>query len=166
MNNDFVAIIVGDPHTMGHTPVNRLDNFPETMLNKWNEIIELAPKVNADHIFVLGDILDSAEAAYTTIGNLGLVLKKSSVPISSIIGNHDIIGGNLNTYKRTGLGLIEKFEFINIIEDDKPIYIEKDNLKVQITGKSYHSNIDHQSPELDYCVKKMNIKCHTKLVKE
>lgn len=151
---DFVSIIVGDPHVTGQNPVSRLDFYPETILNKFKEIMTLADQIRADLILSVGDIFHTPDPANTTKGKLGAILQKRPCPFLTLAGNHDLFGGNFATVERTGVGLLEKFDALSIIHDEKPLFFKKGKLRVQLTGQNYHFNIDHRNPEMDYCRRK------------
>lgn len=150
-SGDFISIIVGDPHVTGQNPVSRKDFYPETILHKFKEILQLSEDINADAIFSLGDLFHTPDPSNTTKGELGAILQQRKVPFYTLAGNHDLFGGNFSTYKRTGIGLLEKMGALDIILDHKPLFFKKGRLRIQVTGQNYHFNIDHREPELDYC---------------
>lgn len=159
-NNTFKAIIVGDVHSMGHNPKNRKDFYPDALSEKLTEIIFLSKEISADAIFFTGDFFHSPDVAFTTVARYGRILMRASCPRYSILGNHDIHGGNIDTYLRCGIGLLEWFNILKIIQNDEPLFFEKGNNKIQITGQSYHYDIDQRDPILDYCRKKENGATH------
>lgn len=153
-SNDYVSIIIGDSHVTGQNPVSRKDFYPETIIKKFKEIMELAREIKADNIMSVGDIFHTPDPSNTTKGRLGEVLQTRPCPFYTLAGNHDLFGGNFATYERTGIGLLQKLKSLDILHDDKPLFFKKGKLRIQLTGQNYHFNIDHRNPEMDYCRRK------------
>lgn len=151
---DFIAVVQGDSHVTGQNPISRKDFYPDTILRKQEEVLELAATVEADMILGVGDVFHAPDPSNTTKGRLGAILQNKPCPFYSIAGNHDLFGGNMATYPRTGMGLIEKLKALTLIHDDKPLIFRKGKLRIQLTGQNYHFNIDHRDPVMDYCRKK------------
>ena len=150
-------IIVGDVHNMGTNPSSRKDFFPETLNTKIKEIIEIANNENADAVLFTGDLSHSPDTANQIIKNFGQNILNLNCPAYTIIGNHDIYGGNINSTERSKIGILDAFDIIKIIPNNEKIYIEKDNTVLQITGQSFCTNIDTAENKKDfYTVKKEN----------
>lgn len=147
---DFVAVIIGDPHVTGQNPTSRKDNFPDTILKKMKEVFQLSRSIEADVMFSLGDLYNVPDPSNITKGRLGALLNKRPCEFYTLAGNHDLFGGNLDTIQRTGLGLLEKTGALKIFSEE-PIFFKKGNIRFQVTGQNYHSQIDKRNPELDYC---------------
>lgn len=157
-DGDLKVIIVGDPHVTGTNPVARIDDYTETILKKFEELAEMSE--NVDVICILGDVFSTPDTSNIVKGNLGRVLSKFKCPVYTIAGNHDLFGGNMTTYKRTGLGLMERLGLINIIKDDDNLFFQKGQLKLLIKGQNYHPMIDMRVKELDYARKKESNATH------
>lgn len=158
---EIVIIAVGDPHVSGQNPISRVDEYPETILKKIDEIGELAEEIEADATLYLGDMFHTPDPSNTTKGELGAILQKRTGRKYTLAGNHDLYGGNFNSYKRTGLGLLEKLKTISILRDEKPLFFKKGNLKLQITSQNFHHYIDKRDPALDYVRKKAEGMTHS-----
>ena len=159
-------IVVGDIHNMGNNPSCRKDFFPETLDKKLNEVVEITNRENADAILLTGDLFHTPDTANQIVKNFGQHLLRINCPKFSLIGNHDIYGGNINSSERSKIGLLEAFGVLNLLKDKNPVYLEKDNVKVQITGQSYVSDIDTAEDKLKYyCIKKEeDINCAIHLI--
>ncbi len=59
-----------------------------------------------------------------------------------VSGNHDVYGHNPKTINRTMIGLLNELSIMNIIEKDEKVILDKDGIKVQVTGQPYIYNID------------------------
>ncbi len=75
---------------------------------------------------------------------------KATMPIYVVAGNHDTFGHNPETISRTMLGLMDSFGVMRVIEPSNPIHIEKNGIRVQISGQPYHYDLDQRDPKLDY----------------
>lgn len=149
-SGDFIAIIIGDPHVTGQNPVSRKDNLPETILKKMKEVIFLARDLKADMMLSVGDLFHTPDPSNITKGKLGALLNLRPCDFYTLAGNHDLFGGNMQTYERTGLGLLEKMGSIKVFKEE-PLFFKKGNIRFQVTGQNYHNQIDKRNPELDYC---------------
>ena len=85
----------------------RIDNLAETCLNKLKECYDFAKKNNFDFMTCGGDIFNTEKIIDLHIF-LGLIeiMKGFGKPTYFIIGNHDIYGNSLNTYKNSSLNFV------------------------------------------------------------
>ncbi len=85
----------------------RIDNVAETAINKLRECYLFASKNNFDFMVCGGDIFNTEKVMDLNIF-LGLVdiMYNFGKPTYFIIGNHDIYGNSLNTYKDSSLNFI------------------------------------------------------------
>lgn len=139
-----------DTHIRGATPKNRLDPFVDTLKAKIDEIIKIGNNENIDVFLHGGDVFDRPDISPNIVGQFAQIFRKANAPIYGISGNHDTFGHNPETIGRTMLGLLDAFGIITIIKPDNPICIEKNGIKVQISGQPYHYDIDQRDPKLDY----------------
>lgn len=148
---DFIAIIVGDPHNAARAPRSRKDNYSEAVLNKQREIVALGTQLNADGIFLMGDVFSSPYATFEVTGEVTKVYQESTAPVFSLMGNHDIYGGNTASYRRTPIGLLDIVGAVKVIPSHRPIFHEKGDLTIQITAQHFDHAIDIHAPEPFYC---------------
>ncbi|HHY20797.1 MAG TPA: exonuclease SbcCD subunit D [Bacilli bacterium] len=139
-----------DTHIRGTTPKNRLDPFVETLKEKIAEAMIIANKEEVDVILHGGDVFDRPDISPSVVGQFAQIFRTANAPIYAISGNHDTYGHNPDTVSRTMLGLLDAFGIMSIIHPHEPLVIEKDDLKVQISGQPYHYDIDQRDPALDY----------------
>lgn len=149
-------LFLTDTHIRGNTPENRLDNLSETLKAKLSEVVEIADQYGVDYILHGGDFFDIASPSLAMTGDFLEIFKKFKVPIYAISGNHDLFGSNLVTLPRTLLGFIARLGFIKLLMPGERVYLEKHNVRLQLTGQPYHYNIDVREPALDYLVTKEN----------
>ena len=43
------------------------------------------------------------------------------------------------------IGLLDALNVVKLIKEDEVIYLDKDGIKVQLTGQPYIYNIDHEN---------------------
>lgn len=112
-----------DPHISLSNPVNRKDNFAETVSNKFKETAILAKEHNVDSIICGGDIfhfkgMRTNHAEVTEAMQLFSYFHK---PPLVVPGNHDVLGGNINTVRECAIGTLAKAGCITILADFYPI---------------------------------------------
>ncbi|NBI07920.1 metallophosphoesterase family protein [Senegalia massiliensis] len=145
-----------DTHIRGTTPKNRKDNFLDTLENKFNELVKVIEDNDIDYVLHGGDLFDRPDISPSIVRKFAMILNKIKIPIYSIAGNHDIYGHNPNTINRTMLGLFDGIGILNLINENDSIVIEKNNLKVQITGSPYKYGIDSSDDKSMYLLDKRN----------
>jgi len=135
-------LFLTDTHLRSSNPKNRKDDFQETLEEKLIEITQIVDENDIDYVIHGGDLFDRPDTSVLTVTRYANIIKRIKKPIYIISGNHDIFGLNPATLDRTMLGLLGNLNFLNIIRDGDKIILEKDNIRVQVTGKSYSYDID------------------------
>lgn len=139
-----------DPHVMGNNPASRLDFFPDTILRKLQYVISFAAEQKADGIICAGDWLHRPDLANNVLRKLISVLYTSTVPIYTVIGNHEEYGYNPETVEKSGIGLLEASGLITRLGRE-PIFIsDAENTSVQLTGVDAHFDLDKNGRVEDY----------------
>lgn len=145
-----------DTHIRGTTPKNRKDIFIDTIEKKFIEITEIIEKYDVDFVLHGGDLFDRPDVSIAIVSRFAKILDKIKVPIYLISGNHDIYGHNPETVNRTMLGLLDVLGIINIVNFNQKVFLEKDNIKVQLTGQPYIYDIDNPNKLDGYLLKDVN----------
>lgn len=83
--------------------------------------------------------------------------KVGNIPFISIIGNHDLIGENMDSYPKTSLNVLETSGFLHIATKENPIIFQDNGISVAITGYSYDRELDKSTEKEGYLVKKAKI---------
>lgn len=104
--DDLRFIFVGDPHLTSATPVSRKDDYPTSVLNKMSQVRDQAIEVGADFVVLSGDVFHTKRQPDSFMVDLTLLLSSFTVPVYTIVGNHDILYTNIDTLKRTPLGVL------------------------------------------------------------
>lgn len=162
-------LYIGDIHETENVPSSRIDDFKETVHKKRKEILQIArknevnailqggdffdrPKVSNDFLtFILSewgidqllirDTLLNIQLGKASISDLSSHIK-NAIPMIGIIGNHDLIGGAIESYDKTSLSILQESGLINIVSKDNPFVFKDDDISVCITGTSYNFQID------------------------
>lgn len=103
-------IIVGtDPHFKDKNPLNRIDNYVESLLEKIGKIRLITEKKKSSAFILAGDVFDvknSEKVSHGLVTNLMAEFKKFPCPVYSIVGNHDIKYDRLDTLPEQPLGVL------------------------------------------------------------
>ncbi|MBS4539909.1 metallophosphoesterase family protein [Clostridium sp. D2Q-11] len=141
-----------DTHIRGTTPKNRKDNLLETLEKKFNEIVDVVQSHDIDYVLNGGDLFDRPDISPSIVRKFAMILNKIKVPIYAIAGNHDIYGHNPSTLHRTMLGLFDGIGILDLIDEGEVITLDKDNIRVQVTGSPYKYGIDSDTYRSAYIV--------------
>ena len=141
-----------DTHIRGTTPKNRKDDYLNTLENKFLEILEIIQEKKVDFVIHGGDLFDRPDISVSVVSKFAEILNRIKVPIYMVSGNHDIYGHNPLTVNRTMVGLLDNLGIINIIDNMGKVILEKENMKVQLTGQPYIYNIDNPNNREYYLV--------------
>ncbi len=142
-----------DTHIRGTNPKNRKDDFPQTLENKLNEIVDIIKGNRIDYVIHGGDLFDRPDISISVVSRFSKILKSIMVPLYIISGNHDIFGHNPLTVNRTILGLLNELDFLTIINEDQKIILEEGYKRIQLTGKPYSYDIDTDLERSGYILK-------------
>ena len=149
-------LFLTDTHIRGNTPKNRTDDLPETLEIKFKEIIEMIYNYNIDFLLHGGDLFDRPDVSISIMSKFAPILTQMDVPIYIICGNHDVFGHNPDTVNRTMLGLLDALDIVKIVNPNDKIYLEKNNIKVQLTGQPYTYDIDKEYDRSPYIVEELS----------
>lgn len=143
-----------DTHIKSRNPKSRIDNYEQSIYDKIEEIKNISINENVDAILHGGDLFDKADVDIKTASKFGKLLQTFPKKIYIISGNHDIYGYNQNSVERAMIGLFDSLDILELIQKDKPVFIQKDGITVQISGEPYCHDIDssdksHYKPARD-----------------
>jgi len=143
-------LYLADLHLRTMKPLSRTDDdYFETQFDKLNQIKEIVIKEKVDLVILGGDVYDSNKVSYYLIVRTILFFKEltSIVPVYSVVGNHDMLGQNIDAMDKTVLGIMFSTDFIK-------------KLDVYKKGNVYIKGIDYRlKPDTDYMIKeKDNVK--------
>ncbi len=144
-----------DTHIRGNTPKNRKDIFIDTLEKKFKEIVKISVNLDVDYIIHGGDLFDRPDISISIVSRFAKIFSEFKIPIYMISGNHDVYGHNPETINRTMLGLLDVLGLIKIINNEKVI-LEKDNVKIEVSGQPYIYDIDLPENRDYYILKDSN----------
>lgn len=94
---------ITDSHFTNNPPSKRIDNLYSTQFNKYLEFVEYTNSCNAQ-AYHGGDFTDYHRPPLNFLNKLNEITAKFKNKPKCVIGNHDIIGYNLNSYKDCAIG--------------------------------------------------------------
>lgn len=147
-----------DTHIRGTSPKNRLDDYCETLKEKLKEISNIVKEEKVDFVLHGGDLFDRPDVSVSIVSEFAQIFQSFGVPIYIISGNHDIFGHNPDTLDRTMLGLLCNLGIMHLV-NYKKIILEKDSLRVQLTGSPYIYSMDELSNRDNYKVTEVDESC-------
>lgn len=145
-------IFVNDPHCSDTAPRSRKDNYRNAILDKIAEVVELGNHESVNAIFWKGDFFHKKDPYQTSHGlvfELMDILKRFSGKQYIVLGNHDFEGG-IDTVVRQPIGVLLKSGFLQLVPDDSPGLVFKDeDAHVVITAG--HFSYRMKSLDDSYC---------------
>lgn len=141
-----------DTHIRGTSPRSRTDDFPRAIREKLQEVVELAHREAVDAVLHGGDLFDRPDISPAVVREFAAIFRRLQVPLYMIAGNHDIYGHNPETVDRSMLGLLDAFGTVRLLRSGEKLLLKKDGVSVQLSGQSFHYDLDKRDPALDYSV--------------
>lgn len=149
-------LVLTDTHIRGTTPQNRLDDFPVTLKNKLLEVKKIIEQKEVDFVLHGGDLFDRPDTAPSVVRDFIQILREFKAPIYTVAGNHDLYGHNPATLPRTMLGVLDVSGIVSVIPVDQDQIIELDKVKLQLSGSSYHYDLDNSEKPEAYLLQKQD----------
>ena len=88
-----------DVHLKGENPLSRIDNYSESIIEKLNEIVDIANEQQVDFTLFGGDFYDTHRIYnYKVMRESISALKRLKSKLYYIIGQHDLKGYNIQTF--------------------------------------------------------------------
>ena len=144
-------VFITDTHIKEKNPINRLDNYFETVINKIDEAARFAVENNVNFIVHGGDLFDTPTVSTICLVKFNRILfylKENNIKFYVVSGNHDIYGRNPDTLPRTHLGLLESFGAIEMLDRENTIEEKFSNgNSVKIIGTPYIYKMDAEDKE-------------------
>ena len=139
-------VFLTDTHIKEKNPINRLDNYFETVINKIDEVAHFAVDNKVDFIVHGGDLFDTPTVSTICLVKFNRILfylKENNINFYVVSGNHDIYGRNPDTLPRTHLGLLESFEAVEMLDRYNTVEERCSNGRaIKIVGTPYIYKMD------------------------
>jgi len=139
-------LIFSDFHFRGINPRSRIDNYYQSCLQKFEEILSLSKK--CDSIISVGDFLDSPVVANTIVDDLLDRIDANKKDFYVLFGNHELQNYNLDASKATSLAhMIRRSKYVKHLEEleDKNIYIKGYDCSFENEYKLKEEGLVHNS---------------------
>ncbi|NYE56850.1 metallophosphoesterase family protein [Carboxydothermus ferrireducens] len=146
-------LYITDTHFRGNSPQNRMDDFPQTLRKKMEEVVQAAQDLQVEAVLHGGDLFEIPNPAVNVVGDVVRFLKALGKPFYIVPGNHDLFGQNPQTLNRTMLGLLGQVGLLKILEPGEKVFFKKDGVRLQLTGQGYHFDLDTERGREGYLVK-------------
>ena len=131
-----------DTHIRGNNPKSRKDSFADTLKEKLEELVKVSREANVDYVFFGGDLFDRPDVSPSIVKDFIGCFMGFPQPVYAISGNHDVYGQNPSTINRTVLGLLDAVGIIRLLSLGEKVYLEKDGIRLQLTGCPYYYDVD------------------------
>jgi DNA repair exonuclease SbcCD nuclease subunit len=92
-----------DAHVKGVNPVARTDNYYESWIAKFKELLSIAKDREVDAIIDGGDLLDIEKVADSIVDDILDLIEATGIPVYILWGNHAMVGHHIETSSRTSL---------------------------------------------------------------
>lgn len=119
-----------DIHLSSSVPANRTDDYPNTILNKVEEVSKLYHARGWKFLIIGGDIFDKKRLSWIAFNRLMHIL--SSMNVYTVVGNHDIYNERMDSLPRTPLG--------GLFAGDLVTNLDGHHLKGLLTGIPFAQN--------------------------
>jgi predicted phosphodiesterase len=103
-----------DCHFRHRTPLNRTDDILKTALGKMEHVLKFA-KENNCILICGGDFWQTPSQPDFVAARVAELFEKYNQTTYFLIGNHDCIGGNIDSYKDNKLGLFQHYSWFKFL---------------------------------------------------
>jgi DNA repair exonuclease SbcCD nuclease subunit len=127
-----------DAHVKGVNPARRTDNYYESWILKFKELVSIAKVQKADGIIDGGDLLDIPCVADSIVDDILDIIEEAGIPFYLMFGNHPMIGHHRETSKGTSLAhMIRRCKLLKEVHE-----IQDDNATIKMV--EYDHNIEQK----------------------
>lgn len=128
--------IITDLHIRGKNPINRLDNFYESIMIKFKEALSIFKKEKCKLILDAGDLLHSPIISLTICDDIIDLIDKTKIDYYTIFGNHPMVNAHLENSNATTLAhMFKRSKYLKYLEQH-----QQDNVFIQ--GYEYYHGIE------------------------
>jgi len=165
-----------DFHIKGKNGCNRLGNYFDDILLKWDEILKIAKDNKCEAILDGGDFLSTANPSYIILDQIADRIEKSGLVMYSLLGNHTMRFAHVENSQYVGLMHLQKrsksfrpiseleiygvelipveynYEIENVLKEEGISFKSTDEWKIGIvhalvTPKKFFDEVAHLTPE-------------------
>jgi len=139
--------LITDIHFRGVSPENRIDDFYQSIIEKFEESLAIFKKNKCELILDAGDMLHSPIVSLTICDDIIDIINKYKIQVHALYGNHCLLNGHIENSKSTTLThMFKRCDYFNrLVEVD----CSKDNFKIPtlIKGYEYYHGIESDIKE-------------------
>lgn len=139
-------LFLTDSHLSNRRPSSRIDDYPQTVLNKFRDVVDLARQHDVEAVIHGGDVFHSPAVDRDLAGAFAEIVRDLPCPMYIVPGNHDLFGQNVSTLPHTMLGLLIRSGVLRLL--DREQIIESDDCVIE--GQPYYPRIDRDHKDADY----------------
>jgi DNA repair exonuclease SbcCD nuclease subunit len=157
----FKAITFTDVHLADKGPLTRIDDYREAILNKLEQIRDLAIERKVDVALCAGDLFHiktPSKNSHYLVSRTIEIFKSFPCPVYSIYGNHDISQDNISTLPKQPFYVCLKAKAFNYLDE---VFFDEGNIR--IFGMDYLAepeysdfNREKTSEKIQICVAHVN----------
>lgn len=137
-----------DGHCKGKNSINRVGNYFEDWLKKFDELLALAKEHKVEAIIDGGDLLDAPEPSYRVLDEIADRVEKAKITFYCLFGNHAERYHSIQHSKYTGLAHLFKrskyFQYADFF-DNHAEEMEADGYIIKPI--EYHHDVEEQLNE-------------------
>lgn len=137
-------LFLTDTHFRSDRPKARLDDTYQAQFDELGEVAQLVLEHDVDAILHGGDFFNVRSPSHALVADLISWCKYVAIPIYVTIGNHDILGYNLDTVSNSGLGVL--FESGAVTRLDERVF-EEEKIVIRAAHSSATFKDEYMFPE-------------------
>jgi DNA repair exonuclease SbcCD nuclease subunit len=104
---------IADLHLRDDRPLNRKDDYYQTMLQKFDFCLKQAPTM-----LVAGDFFDKSNVSMKLLSDVIYLIREAGTQVIVIPGQHDLPGHNLELLYESGLGVLVEAGVVTLLLDE------------------------------------------------
>lgn len=132
--------IIADVHIRGKSPINRTDDFYQSIMTKFKEALSIFKKKECDIILDAGDLLHSPIVSLTICDDIIDAVDNNGIDYFTLFGNHPMLNAHIENSKATTLAhMFRRSTYLNYLGHMD--FIEKDET-VFVQGKEYYHGME------------------------
>ena len=125
-------LMCADLHITNKKPAIRKDDYFETCMNKFEQILDIARREEVEGILVAGDFFDSPTVPYFVTKRVIELINDYSIPLFVVPGQHDL-RYHTSGLDNTPMGILLTSDYINLLKGDSFPHVFEEDGKPKIT---------------------------------
>lgn len=129
-------LLLGDLHLCYRGPSSRTDDFFQTQVGKFNQVIEIYKREGCEALIQAGDFFDNPRPPNFLMATYIDMLKKAGIVVHCVLGQHDISMHNLDSVARSAIHVFEKSEVLKVLDNRGTLFGD-----VSVYGASWGEDV-------------------------